>query len=141
VIHIEQPCPEDIDVLHPLLRESYWSPGVPRETVERACAHSVCAIARDEQGDLIGFGRAVTDRTVFAWVCDVIVVPAFRGKGIGRGLVDALRRHPEMQGIRRWMLGTRDAHEVYATLGFGPVARPDRLMEILVPAAYLKQQA
>lgn len=135
-IVFEQPTSQDFDVLHPLLRETYWSPGIPRETLERACAHSVCVIARGEDGALVGFARAVTDRTVFAWVCDVIVTPARRGEGIGRAMVATLQAHPDMQGLRRWMLGTRDAHGVYAALGFGPVRAPDRLMEIIRPAPY-----
>lgn len=136
MIAVESPTEADIDALHPMLRESYWSPGIPRETVTRACANSLCAIARDDAGTLIGFARLVTDRAVFAWLCDVIVAPAHRGRGIGRGLVGALMAHPDTQGLRRWMLGTRDAHGVYAELGFGPIKAPDRLMEIIRPAPY-----
>lgn len=135
-IVFQQPDAEDMDTLHALLRETYWSPGIPRETLERACANSLCVIARDSEGALMGFARAVTDRTVFAWVCDVIVVPARRGEGIGRSMVAALQAHPDMQGLRRWMLGTRDAHGVYEALGFGAVGAPERLMEILRPAPY-----
>jgi len=135
-IVFQQPDAKDMDTLHALLRETYWSPGIPRETLERACANSLCAIARDAEGALIGFARAVTDRTAFAWVCDVIVVPARRGEGIGRSVVAALQAHPDMQGLRRWMLGTRDAHGVYEALGFGAIGAPGRLMEILRPAPY-----
>ena len=138
MIAVEQPSEADIDVLHPMLRETYWSPGIPRDTVAGGCANSLCAVARDEAGALIGFARAVTDRAVFAWLCDVIVVPGHRGKGIGRGLVRALMMHPEMQTVRRWMLGTTDAHGVYAELGFGPLKAPARLMEVIKPAHYAK---
>ncbi len=138
MIAVEQPSHADIDVLHPLLRESYWSPGVPREIVERATTNSLCAIARDEAGVLIGFARAVTDRSVFAWLCDVIVVPLHRGQGLGRGLVRALMDDPDMQFVRRWMLGTLDAHGVYAGLGFAPLKAPDRLMEIIRAAHYAR---
>lgn len=141
MIKIEQPGPADIDILHAMLRETYWSPGIPRETVARGCANSLCAIARDESGKLTGFARAVTDRTVFAWVCDVIVVPEQRGKGLGRGLVRALMMHPDMQIVRRWMLGTADAHGVYAELGFGPVKAPQRLMDLIKPAHYAKPES
>jgi len=141
MIRVEQPTEADIDILHPLLRESYWSPGIPRGTVERACAQSLCVIARDETGALIGFARAVTDRVVFAWVCDVMVVPARRGGGIGRNLVRTLMEHPEMATVRRWMLGTADAHGVYAELGFGPLKAPQRLMEVIRPAHYAKPEA
>ncbi len=136
MIAVEHPTEADFDVLHPMLRETYWSPGIPRDTVERACAHSLCAVARDEAGTLIGFARAVTDRAVFAWLCDVIIAPAHRGKGLGRGLVRVLMEHPETQTVRRWMLGTLDAHGVYAELGFGPVKAPERLMEVIKAAHY-----
>ena len=138
MIAVGQPTEADIDILHPLLRESYWSPGIPRDTVERACAGSVCAIAHDEAGALIGFARAVTDRAVFAWICDVMVVPDRRGVGIGRGVVRALMDHYDMRTVRRWMLGTADAHGVYAGIGFAPLGAPERLMEVIRPAHYAK---
>ncbi|WP_291204918.1 GNAT family N-acetyltransferase [Hyphomonas sp.] len=141
MIRVERPTDADIDLLHPMLRKAYWSPGIPRDTVARACANSLCAIARDETGALIGFARAVTDRAVFAWVCDVIIEPAHRGKGLGRGLVRALMGHPDLQTVRRWMLGTADAHGVYAELGFGPIKAPERLMEVIKPAHYKKPAA
>lgn len=141
MIKIEQPGAADIDILHAMLRESYWSPGVPRDTVERGCANSICAIARDGNGTLIGFARTITDRTVFAWVCDVIVAPEHRGKGLGRGLVRSLMEHPDLQTVRRWMLGTADAHGVYAELGFGPIKAPQRLMDLIKPAHYAKPES
>jgi GNAT superfamily N-acetyltransferase len=136
MIVIEQPSAEDVSALHAMLVESYWSPGIPRETVARACAHSLCAVARDDDGALIGFARLITDRATFAWLCDVIVAPAHRERGLGRGLVAALRAHPELQGLRRWLLATRDAHGVYAALGFAPLAAPERMMEIRLAAPY-----
>jgi GNAT superfamily N-acetyltransferase len=72
----------------------------------------------------------VSDRASFAWLCDVFVLPAHRGQGVARSLVRALRAHPELQGLRRWLLATRDAHGVYAALGFAPLAQPERWMEI-----------
>ncbi len=137
-IQIEQPTEADVSALHALLTETYWSPGIPRDVVAKACAHSLCAIARDETGALIGFARLVTDHAVFAWLCDVIVLQAHQGQGVARGLVRAFRGHPDLQGLRRWMLGTRDAHGVYAALGFTPLGNPSRLMEILDPAPYGK---
>ncbi len=137
-IAIEPPTETDITALHAMLTESYWSPGIPRALVATACAHSLCAIARDDAGGLIGFARLVTDRATFAWLCDVVVLPEHQGKGLARSLVRAFREHPELQGLRRWLLGTRDAHGVYAPLGFAPIADPARLMEIRQPAPYGK---
>ncbi|MGD9967945.1 MAG: GNAT family N-acetyltransferase [Hyphomonadaceae bacterium] len=135
-IAIEQPSETDIEIIHAVLRESYWSPGIPRNVVARACANSMCAIARDESGKLIGFARLVTDKATFAWLCDVIVLPGRQGKGLGRALVQTFQRHPELQGLRRWLLGTKDAHGVYAPLGFTPLSAPDRFMEVRDPTPY-----
>ncbi|HYD86289.1 MAG TPA: GNAT family N-acetyltransferase [Vitreimonas sp.] len=135
-IAIEQPSETDIDAIHAVLRETYWSPGIPREVVARACANSMCAVARDESGKLIGFARLVTDKATFAWLCDVIVLPGKQGKGLGRALVQTFQRHPELQGLRRWLLGTKDAHGVYAPLGFTPLDAPERFMQIRNPAPY-----
>lgn len=135
-IVFETPSHAEMTVLHALLRETYWSPGIPREVVERACAHSICAVARDEAGAFVGFARVVSDRATFAWLCDVIVTEAARGRGVGRALVAALQAHPDLQNLRRWLLGTRDAHGVYAALGFGALTQPDRMMEVRNPAPY-----
>lgn len=85
-IAIEQPTESDIDIVHAMLKETYWSPGVPRDVVARACANSLCAIARDGAGKLIGFARLVTDKATFAWLCDVVVLPGKQGRGLGRAL-------------------------------------------------------
>jgi predicted N-acetyltransferase YhbS len=135
-IAIEQPGEADIDVIHAMLRESYWSPGIPREVVARAAANSMCAIARDEAGQLIGYARLVTDKATFAWLCDVIVLPGRQGRGVGRALVRTFLELPELKGMRRWLLGTKDAHGVYAALGFQPLESPERFMIIRNPAPY-----
>ena len=135
-IAIEQPSESDIDVIHAVLRETYWSPGIPRDVVSRAAANSLCAIARDDASKLIGYARLVTDKTTFAWLCDVIVLPGRQGRGVGRALVRCFLDHPELKGMRRWLLGTKDAHGVYAALGFKPLDRPERFMIIRNPAPY-----
>ena len=137
-IALEQPTEADIDAVHAALTETYWSPGIPREIVARACANSLCVIARDEAGAVIGFARLVTDKATFAWLCDVFVLPAHQKKGVARALVRTLQEHDELQGLRRWLLATRDAHGVYAPAGFAPLAAPDRYMEIRLPAPYGK---
>jgi GNAT superfamily N-acetyltransferase len=120
------------------LTETYWSPGISRAQVARAALNSICAIARDETGALTGYARAVTDKTSFAWIADVLVLKAHQGKGIARALVRALQAHPEMQNLRRWMLGTRDAHGVYAACGFTALGAPERYMEIRIALPYGK---
>lgn len=130
-IKIEQPSESDIDVIHATLAETYWAPGIPRETVTRGFRNSIAALARDDAGKLIGFARLVTDKATFAWLCDVFVLPEHQGQGIARELVRAFQSHPELQGLRRWLLGTKDAHGVYATLGFKPIDAPERLMHAM----------
>lgn len=135
-IAIEQPTEADLDIIHPLLAATYWATGIPRDVVARAASHSMCAIARDESGTLIGYARVVSDRATFAWVCDVLVVSQHRGQGVGRALVREFMQRPELQGLRRWMLGTKDAHGVYAALGFRPLDAPERYMLIRNPSPY-----
>ena len=121
--------PERIDksLVHEFLRGSYWAEGRSRETVERSIEHSLCfgVYAAEQQ---IAFARVVTDRAVFAYLADVFVVPGFRGRGVSKALMRAILAHPDLQGLRTFMLGTRDAHGLYAQFGFGPIAEPQRLM-------------
>lgn len=119
----------DLDVLHPFLAQAYWSPGVPREVVERAVEHSLCLSAF--RGDAqIGFARVVTDRATFAYLGDVFVLPEHRGAGLGRELARIAVDHPATAGVRKFLLATRDAHGVYEPLGFGPIPDPHMLMGI-----------
>ncbi len=109
-----------LDVVYPWLRDCYWSPGVRRDVVETAFAHSLAAGAY-RGGVQIGVARVVTDQATFAWLCDVFVDESARGQGIARAMVQALLDDGRLQTLRRWCLGTRDAHDVYRPLGFGPV--------------------
>lgn len=119
----------DLEVVHGVLREAYWSPGLPREVLDRAVANSLCLTALDSEG-LVGFARVVTDRSTFAYLCDVFVLPRRRGQGLGRALARVAVEHPDTAGVRRFLLATRDAHGVYAPLGFTPIPDPDNLMVI-----------
>jgi mannose-6-phosphate isomerase-like protein (cupin superfamily)/GNAT superfamily N-acetyltransferase len=121
---------------HAFLRGAYWSEGIPLGIVQRAIAGSVCAAALDD-GRQVGFARVVTDRATFAYLCDVYVLESHRGRGLATRLVRALLDHPELQGLRRWVLVTRDAHAVYAPLGFRPLAAPEGYLEITRPGLYL----
>jgi GNAT superfamily N-acetyltransferase len=112
----------DLDRVWSMLRATYWSPNIRKDVVERAIANSIVANAIDQAtGTQVGFARAVSDRATFAWLCDVVVDEAHRRQGIATAMVRALIDHPELQTLRRWCLATRDAHDVYAPLGFQPV--------------------
>ena len=110
-----------LDVVYPWLRTSYWSPDIRRDVVERAFANSLVVGAYAADARQIGVARVVTDRATFAWLCDVYVTTDARGRGIARAMVETLMQHPELATLRRWLLGTRDAHAVYSPLGFLPV--------------------
>jgi len=118
-----------------LSQEAYWSIGLGRTVFERAMDHSLVASAHlgDEQ---VGIARVVTDRATFAWLCDVFVAPPARGQGIGTRLVASLVAHPDLQGLRRWDLRTRDAHALYERFGFTALAEPQRAMERHNPHVY-----
>jgi GNAT superfamily N-acetyltransferase len=127
----------DIDAIHAFLtRDSYWSPGIPRDVVARAIAGSLnFGLYRD--GAQVGFARVVSDRATFAWLADVYVLASHRGHGLGHRLVRAVLDHPDLQGLRRIVLATSDAHQVYADCGFVPLPEPDHWMTIAVPAGEL----
>lgn len=125
----------DVDAIHAFLARSYWSPGVPRAVVERAMAHSLC-FGILCNGKQIGFARMVTDRATFAYLADVYVLEDHRGQGLAKRLIGEVMQHPDLQGLRRMLLATRDAHGLYAQYGFKPLAAPDRMMEIMKPNAY-----
>jgi GNAT superfamily N-acetyltransferase len=124
-----------VDTVHAWLCKTYWSPGLPREVFERALANSLCFGAYEGERQ-VGFARVVTDRATFAWVCDVFVVESHRRRGIADALLVAMKGHPELQGLRRWSLATRDAHELYRRHGFEPLADATRAMEIRRPDVY-----
>jgi GNAT superfamily N-acetyltransferase len=118
-----------------LANESYWATGVPKSVIERALDHSLCFGVYRGRTQL-AFARAVTDRATFAYLADVFVVSGERGRGLGKWLVEAIGRHPELRGLRRWLLATRDAHALYAQYGFKPLANPARFMERHDPEVY-----
>ena len=125
----------DVAAIHAFLTQSYWSPNVPRETVETAIRNSMVVGAYS--GALqVGFARAITDCATFAYFADVYVLEAHRGHGIALRMMTALRALPELQGLRRMLLATRDAHELYTKIGFRPLAAPHSFMERHNPNAY-----
>ncbi len=132
----------DEAVLHAFLVGSHWAKDIPLETQRRAMAHSlnvaICHTSGDDERTMVGFGRLVTDRATFAYLCDVFVVEAHRGRGLSLLLMRHIQSHPELQGLRRWVLSTKDAHRIYERFGFGSVRHPDRYMEIFDPEIYSK---
>ena len=108
----------DVETTWGFLRTSYWSPGVPREVVERSIAGSLCLGLYAPDGIQVGFARVVTDRATFAWLADVFVLEPHRGHGLGVWLVSTVLDHQDLEAVRAILLGTADAHELYARFGF-----------------------
>ena len=129
---------KDIAVIHNYLTHSYWSENIPVETVSNAIAHSL-NFAVYHRNDLIGFARAVTDYSTFAYVADVFILETYRGKGLSKWLMQTMVAHPQLRGLRRWVLATRDAHGLYEKVGFKSLAKPERWMEIHIPDIYKKK--
>lgn len=126
----------DVGVIHAFLsQESYWAKNVPREVVQRALDHSLCFGAFDGEAQ-VGFARVITDYATFAYLADVFVLPSHRGRGLGKRLMAAIVEHPDLRGLRRWHLVTRDAHALYAQFGFTPIDAPERHMMKVVKDAY-----
>ena len=123
------PADVDLDAVHAFLTRSYWAEGISRELVARAIAGSI-PFSLLHGAALVGFARVITDRATYAYLADVFVLEAHRGQGLGRRLVEAAMAHPDLQGLRRFGLVTRDAHALYASVGFTPLAHPERHMEI-----------
>jgi len=118
-----------------LSEQSYWAAGIPRHVVERALDHSLCVGIYDRT-EQVAFARVITDRATFAYLADVFVDAEHRGAGLGKWMVEALLRHHDLQGLRRWLLATRDAHGLYARFGFAPLANPSRILERHDPGVY-----
>ena len=133
----------DLDAIHQFLTNSYWAKGIPREVVARSIAHSLCFGIYDEgRGQLplpasearcgapqVGFARVISDFATFAYLGDVFVLDAYRGRGLGTWMMESIVDHPRLEGLRRWILVTRDAHGLYSKFGFRPVKVPESYME------------
>ena len=129
------PAQFDLDAIHAYLVRAYWCEGIPRETMERAIANSLCfALLRGTAQ--IGFARVVTDSATYAYLCDVYVLEEYRDKGLGKWLMECVMGHPALQGLRRFSLATRDAHGLYRQFGFRELSKPESMMEILRPDIY-----
>lgn len=130
------PARFDVDLIHDFLRASYWARNISREIVEKCIRNSLCFGAFAD-GRQIGFARAITDRATFAYLADVFIIPEYRGRGISKLMLRAILDHPDLQGLRRILLATRDAHGLYAKFGFQPLTQTEYYMTIHNPNIYL----
>lgn len=125
----------DIALIHDFLINSYWSAGIPKTTFDKALQHSICFAALDHR-KTIGFARMVTDRATFGYLADVFIIEQYRGQGVSKSLMDAIVAHPQLQGLRRTMLATSDAHGLYEQYGFERIIDSSMLMQNYQPNIY-----
>jgi GNAT superfamily N-acetyltransferase len=123
------PSRVDVGMVRGFLTNCYWAKGIPIETVRRSVENSICFGVYHRQQQ-IGFARIISDLATFAYLADVFILPPYRGRGLSRWLMECIVGHPDLQGLRRWMLATQDAHGLYAKFGFTVVTSPETWMEI-----------
>jgi GNAT superfamily N-acetyltransferase len=126
----------DLDAIHAFLSRCFWAEAIPKETVAKSIANSLC-FGLFDGGSQVGFARVVTDRATYAYLCDVYVLESHRGHGLGKWLIETVMAHPDLQGLRRFQLVTRDAHGLYSRHGFAAPAHPERHMEIFKHGMYV----
>ena len=131
------PARLDPRVIHQFLTDSYWAKGIGIDRVTKSLRNSLC-FGLYHKSEQVGLARVITDFATYAYLCDVFVVKAHRGQGLGKWLVNSVLAHPQLQEIRRFQLVTRDAHRLYASVGFAPQSNPEAHMEICRPGVYLK---
>jgi GNAT superfamily N-acetyltransferase len=133
------PARLDLALITEYLARSYWAEGIPPDVMERAVQGSLC-FGIYEGTKQVGFARCVTDAATFAYLADVFVLESHRGRGLSRWLMEVIMAHPDLQGLRRFSLVTRDAHGLYAKFGFTPLAKPEGYMEIVRRGIYLAKK-
>lgn len=129
------PARIDLSIVHAFLANSYWAKGIPKETVRLSIENSIAFGVYHGQQQ-VGFARVISDLATFAYLADVFIVPDYRGRGLSRWLMECIVGHPNLQGLRRWMLATQDAHDLYAKFGFTALKSPESWMEIHLPDVY-----
>ena len=129
------PAKLDLAVITEFLASSYWAKGIPAATVAKSLEGSLCFAVLDGERQ-IGFARVITDRATIAYLGDVFILPGYRGRGLSKWLMECVLSHPDLQGLRRWVLATRDAHGLYKQFGFTPLKRPEVFMERHNPDIY-----
>lgn len=125
----------DIDLIHSFLNRTYWAEGISKEIIRRSIEGSLCfgVFENDKQ---VGFARMITDKATFAYLADVFIIEEYRGRGLSKWLMEVIMSHPDLQGLRRMILVTKDAHGLYKQFGFTPLINVDRWMNILDPDVY-----
>ena len=123
------PARLDLEVIYGFLTNCYWAKGIPREVVARSIEHSLCFGVYDGTGAQVGLARVISDFATIAYIGDVFVLESHRGRGLSKWLMECITQHPALQGLRRWILTTRDAHGLYSQFGFKPLKSPERYME------------
>jgi N-acetylglutamate synthase-like GNAT family acetyltransferase len=129
----------DLHMIHGFLASCYWAKGIPRELVARSIENSLCFGIYEGAGEKstqVGFARVVSDFATVAYLGDVFVLESHRGRGLGKWLMECIVQHPALQGLRRWILLTRDAHGLYEQFGFKPLKSAERYMELHRPDVY-----
>jgi GNAT superfamily N-acetyltransferase len=126
------PARLDLDAIADMLTRAYWAKGRPRERTERAISNSL-VFGVYEGNKQIGMARVVSDYAIFAYLCDVFIHEDYRTHGIGKWLMQTVMNHPDLQGLRRWTLATRDAHGLYRQFGWDALQSPEKWMEIMRP--------
>lgn len=129
----------NVEFIHAFLSRSYWAEDIPMEVVQKSIDNSV-SFGVFHLGRQIGFARVITDKATFAYLADVFIDEAYRGQGLSKWLMEEIMNHEDLQGLRRMMLATRDAHGLYRQLGFTEINNPERWMQIHTPGIYKKQQ-
>lgn len=130
----------DVEAIHSYLARAYWCEGIPRRTLERAIANSLC-FGLFQGKDQVGLARVITDSATYAYLCDAYVLEDHRGKGLGKWLMECVLAHPACPGLRRFSLATRDAHGLYRQFGFRELSKPESMMEILRPDIYRQAES
>ncbi|EKO5176814.1 GNAT family N-acetyltransferase [Vibrio vulnificus] len=126
----------DLEVIYQFISTSYWAQNIPRSTLVKALSNSFCFGVFDSVGSHVGFARLITDKATFAYLADVFILESHRGKGLSKWLVQTIVEHPELQGLRRMVLATKDAHGLYEQYGFKAIENPEMLMQIWHPNVY-----
>jgi GNAT superfamily N-acetyltransferase len=129
----------NVALIHDFLRSTYWAKDIPRSVVEKSIRNSLC-FGVFYRGKQVGFARMITDRATLAYLADVFIVPEHRGRGVGKLLIGRILAHRDLQGLRRILLATKDAHGLYAAFGFKPLANPERFMTIVSHNVYQKKK-